>query len=237
MAPFHWTCPYCNRDTTIQSENYDTDHFDLTIANAEGTRRFVSQLIVCPNPKCKRFELKLFMHNGILYTDGSVQRAALMQTWNLIPPSAAKPMPDYVPLVIRDDYEEACLIRDLSPKSSATLARRALQGMIRDFWKISNSRLIDEINALRDKVDPLTWQAIDGVRSVGNIGAHMEKDINVVIDVEPDEADKLIHLIEILVRDWYVTRHDREERLKSVVDLKTAKENEKQVAKSEAANS
>ena len=72
-------------------------------------------------------------------------------------------------------------IRDLSPKASATLARRALQGMIRDYWKVSKGRLIDEIDAIKEKVDPITWKAIDAIRRIGNIGAHMEKDINVII--------------------------------------------------------
>lgn len=48
--------------------------------------------------------------------------------------------------------------------------------MIRDFWGIVQSRLKDEIDALKDKVDPETWQAIDVVREIGNIGAHVEKD-------------------------------------------------------------
>ena len=42
--------------------------------------------------------------------------------------------------------------------------------MIRDFWGIVQSRLKDEIDALKDKVDPETWQAIDAVREIGNIG-------------------------------------------------------------------
>jgi hypothetical protein len=42
--------------------------------------------------------------------------------------------------------------------------------MIRDFWKITKPRLIDEIDALKDKVDPETWDAIDSVRKIGNIG-------------------------------------------------------------------
>ena len=75
-----------------------------------------------------------------------------MQSWNLIPPSSAKAFPDYVPKPIRDDYLEACLIRDLSPKASATLSRRCLQGMIRDFWGIKKTRLVDEIEAVKDKM-------------------------------------------------------------------------------------
>jgi Domain of unknown function (DUF4145) len=154
-----------------------------------------------------------------------------LEVWNLIPPSTAKVFPDYVPQVIRDDYVEACKIRDLSPKASATLSRRCLQGMIRDYWKIAEARLIDEIKALENKVDAQTWAAIDAIRKIGNIGAHMEKDINIIVDVEPNEAQKLIELIELLVKDWYVARHDRAERLKNIVEIKDQKDAAKVGAK------
>lgn len=154
---------------------------------------------------------------------GNWTTAEKIQEWTLIPASDAKVFPDYVPGGIRLDYAEACAIKKLSPKASATLARRCLQGMIRDFWKVSKPRLIDEIEAIKDKLDPLTWQAIDAVRSVGNIGAHMEKDINVIIDVDPDEAAQLIGLIELLIKDWYITRYERQERLKGIAGLASAK--------------
>jgi hypothetical protein len=115
------------------------------------------------------------------------------------------------------------MIRDLSPKASATLSRRCLQGMIRDFWGIKKARLTDEIEAIEDKVDADTWAAIDAVRTVGNIGAHMEKDINVIVDVDPHEAQLLIGMIEMLIKDWYVMRQERKERLAAIVQMKDAK--------------
>ena len=150
--------------------------------------------------------------------------------WRLIPESGAKVLPNYVPKPIVDDYTEACLIASKSPKASATLARRCLQGMIRDFHKVSKGRLVDEINAIKDQVDPLTWEAIDAVRSIGNIGAHMEKDINLIVDVDEGEAQELIQLIELLIDDWYVTRHNRQMQLASVMKIKAAKEAAKSAA-------
>ncbi len=114
-----------------------------------------------------------------------------------------------------------------SPKAAATLARRCLQGMVRDFWKVKKGRLIDEILAIEDKVDPLTWQSIDAVRKIGNIGAHMEKDINLIIDVDPNEARILLQLIEQLIEEWYVNRHEKELRLKAIVDISTQKDDKK----------
>lgn len=123
-----------------------------------------------------------------------------------------------------DDYNEACLIQDLSPKASAALSRRCLQGIIRDFWKVTPGKLIKEIEQIKDKVEELTWKAIDAVRSVGNIGAHMEKDVNLIVDIEPNEAERLINLIEILLKDWYIAKHDRELRLSELVQLGKDKE-------------
>jgi hypothetical protein len=100
--------------------------------------------------------------------------------------------------------------------------------MIRDFHGIKKGRLVDEIDAIKDKVDPSTWAGIDAVRQIGNIGAHMEKDINVIVDVDPKEAQLLINLIETLITDWYVVRHDREARLKALVSVAAAKQDAKQ---------
>lgn len=226
---FHWTCPFCDRDTTATGEDYQRGHFELNHKSSDGFRYFKTMLIVCPNPKCKMFTLTLAMYeytfvNPVPPAVGAGWRVGKkLQEWNLIPPSNAKVFPDYIPKPVRDDYVEACLIRNLSPKASATLSRRCLQGMIRDFWGVSKSRLVDEIDAIKDKTDTLTWGAIDAVRKIGNIGAHMEKDINVIVDVEPNEAQLLIGLIELLVKDWYIAKHEREERLKTIVAVSEAK--------------
>jgi hypothetical protein len=138
-----------------------------------------------------------------------------LKAWKLIPQGSAKPVPDYIPKALRDDYEEACSIADLSPKSAATLCRRCLQGMIRDFWEVNtkSDRLWEEMKAIKEKLDPETWDAIVAVKDIGNIGAHMEKaDINAIVDVEPREAQLLIELIESLFADWYVARETKRRR-------------------------
>ena len=53
--------------------------------------------------------------------------------------------------------------------------------MIRDFWKIKPSTLFKEIGELEHKIPVMQWKVLDGIRKVGNIGAHMEKDINVIL--------------------------------------------------------
>jgi len=95
--------------------------------------------------------------------------------------------------------------------------------MIRNFWRITKGRLVDEIDELKSKVDAGTWAAIDSLRQIGNIGAHMEKDVNLIIDVDPDEAKLLLSLIETLFEEWYVAKHDRDEKMKAIAKLATAK--------------
>ena len=42
------------------------------------------------------------------------------------------------------------------------------------------------------------------IRKAGNIGAHMEKDISIIIDIDPGDARILIQLIETLIQKWYI---------------------------------
>ncbi|WEY37785.1 DUF4145 domain-containing protein [Paraburkholderia sp. SUR17] len=149
--------------------------------------------------------------------------------WRLVPFGSAKTYPDYIPVSLRNDYTEACHIADLSPKAAATLCRRCLQGMIRDFWGIDTKsrRLWDEIKAIKDKVDIGTWEAIVALKDIGNIGAHMEMDVEMIVDVEPEEARLLIELIESLFEDWYISRERRNNRnraLKAAAEAKKSTE-------------
>jgi hypothetical protein len=223
MQPFNWKCPYCNHAATITTLNFCYNSFFFDHGNKDGALGIVTKVIICPNNECKEYSVNSFLYKAKYKEIRYILEGNHVHHWSLRPQSAAKPFPSYIPQPILDDYEEACLIKDLSPKASATLSRRCLQGLIRDYWGISKSRLFDEINELKGKVDTATWDAIDAVRSIGNIGAHMEKDINLVIDVEPKEAELLIGLIEILLKDWYVARNERQQHLASIVSVAQAK--------------
>lgn len=147
------------------------------------------------------------------------------ETFNISPRAVRKNYPDYIPLQIRQDYEEACLIADLSPKASATLSRRCIQGMIRDFFGISKSRLVDEIDAVKEKTEitPNQIAALKALKDIGNIGAHPERDIELIVDVEPNEAKLMITLIEYFMEQWYIRRHTDEEMMNEIVNVSQKK--------------
>ena len=226
-----WTCPYCQKIATITANNTSRGFHSFSCNNkTDGQLGLASYTIVCPNAECREFTVEASLYKAQHINHQWTAIGEPLYKWRLKPQSRAKPFPSYIPEPLRLDYEEACAIASLSPKASATLARRCLQGMIRDFWGISKSRLADEIAALSEKVDSTTREAIDAVRSIGNIGAHMEKDINLVIDVDPEEAALLLGLIEVLFEDWYVHRHNRSEHMKKVVAAAQTKAEAKKIA-------
>ena len=96
--------------------------------------------------------------------------------------------------------------------------------MIRDYWQIVKGRLYDEISALQDKIQPDLWQAIDSLRQLGNIGAHMEKDTDLIVDIDPGEAEKLIKLIELLMKEWYINREERTKLFGDILQINADKQ-------------
>jgi hypothetical protein len=238
---FEWRCPFCDRDTIINPDySAARGSLQLTIPNSEGMRGAVVTFVVCPNRECRRFTLDVGLNElkarmAVQY-DGRQGKQVpirvgwdigdLMRKWTLVPPSRARVFPPYIPPAIREDYEEACSVCNASPKAAATLARRALQGMIRDFWdvKLKSGKLSDEIDELKGKVDSEVWDAMQAVRKVGNMGAHMEQDVNLIIAVEPQEAERLIALIELLMKEWYINREARRAALRDVKALAESKE-------------
>lgn len=223
---FLWACPFCNRDTTIRDIDREVSVNDAPhVTNQRENVAALTLFVRCPNSQCKRFVLYVLLYATRRNNQaGSQTFYEQIAKWQLVPASEAKQFPSYVPEPILKDYEEASLIVGLSPRASATLARRCLQGMIRDFHGIRKRTLSEEIEAINDKVDSLAWEAIDAVRKVGNIGAHMEKDINVIVDVDPDEASMLLSLIESLIEEWYIAQHERESRMRGIVKLGESKE-------------
>ena len=229
---YAWRCPFCGHNATISLVDREINRFEFDLGNRYGKQECVTSAVCCPNSDCKEFALKVYLFTSAYKGEGNwelIDGIPRERHWDLIPEADMKVFPNYVPEAIRADYREACLIKTHSPKASATLSRRCLQGMIRDFWGVKNKlNLYQEIEAISDKVDGVTWEAIHSVREIGNIGAHMEKDIGLIVEVDPNEAQLLIELIETLIEEWYIARHDRKKRMEGIrVAASTKKEAKK----------
>ena len=224
----NWVCTSCGHHVTLGSADYDVEHHDLyTRTGADQGEAFVlgCTLLRCPNQQCQKSDLSVSVWSAKVTT---INASRSVDRKNVTPtgigkfkflPTTATPLSSSVPAPILEDYQEAYLIRDLSPKASATLSRRALQGMIRDFWDIARRTLHGEIEALRDKCDPDLFDAMMGLKSVGNIGAHPEADVNEIIDIVDGEPQDLLDLIHLLDQEWYVARAAKAKRLARVSDM------------------
>lgn len=218
-------CPYCSMVMPISNGTKQTQSPSFDSANGyfwssqsqQSPYDSCLEILFYKCPNCGQYTIQA-TGIGKMVTDVNIP---------IRPLSSAKQFPNYIPLVILNDYKEACAIVNLSPKSSATLSRRCLQGMIRDFWGISKSRLVDEINSLENKIPATQWKVIDAIRKIGNIGAHMEKDINLIVDIDPDEAQKLIKLIEHLIEQWYINRNEQELLYADIIGINESKQAER----------
>ena len=55
----------------------------------------------------------------------------------------------------------------------------------------------------------------------------MEKDVNLIIDINEGEAQQLINLIELLIKQWYLDRHDADELCKNVTAINQQKQTQR----------
>lgn len=214
-------CPYCQTvlstskdlETIYISDGFSSKNDNTFILN--GKPYYEISEYTCSECKNKTITIKGV---GKQYKDIDTM---------ILPVSDFKQFPNYIPQAILNDYQEAYQIRKISPKASATLSRRCLQGMIHDFWGIKEKNLNCEISALKDKVTIAEWKVIDALRQIGNIGAHMEADINLIVDIDEGEAEKLLKLIELLIEKWYINRHDTEKLFSDIININVEKQNKR----------
>ena len=221
-----YVCPFCQKMQALNNTSFVKQQIGFCAASGfvpqEAEDRLTSLKICsikCSNPKCEKIT--------VLAMDYHMSK----RVCDIIPRKVIRQFPEYIPQQIRQDYEEATSILNDSPKAAATLYRRCLQGMIRDFWGIVKNKLADAIKELNGKVSAAQWNAIDGLRKIGNIGAHMENDVNMIIDIDEDEAEKLGKLIELLMEKWYIARHDEEALLQDISAISAQKQDERKGTK------
>lgn len=229
-----WVCPSCGVVANLQAGDVTEGHSSVVVRNAPSDKgiRVAWQAICCPGTACKQVVFKVdaqygHVHKNMQGTPYVVPNDTVRPVGSgtfLFEPRVGVPLSRHVPDAVREDYEEAHMIKDLSPKAAATLCRRALQGMVRDRWSVKGRTLHEEIQKIEANCDPDLYRALMGIKFIGNIGAHPEQDINLIVDVETGEVDALLKVITILDDEWYVSRAARQTRLEAVHALHTAKD-------------
>ncbi len=120
--------------------------------------------------------------------------------------SGRKPLPNEVTNPnLRQDYQEAALVLRDSPRASAALSRRCLQFMLRQYGGVKPGSLASEILEVLPRLPGYIGPMLEAVRLAGNLAAHpmFDKATGIVVDVEPDEAEHLLDLLDLLI-DHYI---------------------------------
>jgi len=145
------------------------------------------------------------------------------------PTSSAKTFPD-VPKHVYQDYYEAALIADHSPRAAAILARRAVEGVLADSFEIKSGPLAKRLRDPRliARLGTELVEGLAGIRVLGNDAAHAGHDDSnddlLDSSVSSGDVSDVLRGIEILFDRVYVQqRRDAE----AIAQLKALAERER----------
>lgn len=193
-------CPHCqvsiHPDFNISHiTRYDCAFSALNVKEIRAT--WAVEAMACP--ACKKGILNL-----IEKTDtGSEAKVSLIHPRHANRSAA----PPDVPSDLAEDFNEACAVIVDSPKASAALSRRCLQGVLR-YQSFLQKDLAPAIEAaLASKtLPPALAENLDAIRNIGNFAAHPMKNSNTgeILPVEPHEAEWNLEVLEGLFDYFYV---------------------------------
>jgi len=217
-----FSCPHCGAYTTqnwfqLSADPYSEEHRTPTIPNEEMAEDFRTAKDI---PEETRHELVKWVEDMLsgrpffektkntLYNRPTVQNCNISRCYNckelsvwvhdqIVYPNTKidiKPNSD-LPEYIRNLFDEAREIVDLSPKGAAAILRLCIQHLCKDLGE-SGKKIDKDIASLVSKgLNPLVQKALDVVRVVGNEAVH-PGEIN--LDDNKDIAIKLFGLVNLI---------------------------------------
>lgn len=196
-------CPHCNTVVQFVSVNGIPNEINLIASN----ERISIQMLQCPS--CGRIII-------------ATQAQSTGEQQLLWPKSTGRtPVPPEVPTYIAQDYNEAALVLNDSPKASAALSRRCLQTVLREAGKTTKRDLNDQIDEIAPKLPEYIGSQLHSLRQIGNFAAHTQKSqiTGAILDVEPGEAEWTLTILDDLFDHYYV-RPIQEQKRKDQLNLK-----------------
>jgi hypothetical protein len=138
------------------------------------------------------------------------------------PPLSSRPrLSDDVPAEYADDYHAACRVLSISPESSAALARRLLQRVLRDQADAGEGGLLDQIRAATSgaSLPPFLKQALEAYSRLADFQSNRNKSASpdALAPVEPLEAEWLLDVLQPML-DLYFAQPARLRRKQALVE-------------------
>ncbi len=176
----------------------------------------------CPNNDCNKLIIKIALVSVEIDSNNYVYNFWSKDDGIMIYPKTRSftPASKEVDPVVANDFNEASVILDLSPKASAALSRRCLQYILREKAKVKHTDLSKEIQEVIDskQLPQSLSQNLDAIRTIGNFAAHPTKNTSTgeIIDVEPVEAEWLLNTLEFLIQFYYIQPAENEKKFEKL---------------------
>lgn len=186
----NWNCPHCknaNRFEEVYSYNWMDISKLLTLCNTSIQNEYNS-ICMCRCTSC--LKIIIFFNEQMIYPLWSQRNSA----------------PQEVPYEIAQDFNEACLVENLSNKASASLWRRCLQNIFHDQW-IKKKDLNQEIDEVIKQLPSYLSEAVDAIRHIWNFSTHPIKYQQTweIVEVEEWETEWILDTLEWLFDFYYVS--------------------------------
>lgn len=213
-------CPHCLVVFYDKAQEFDLGN------DVDGD--WVIRKVRCPSPDCNRNIYYLINGEIQKYPTGNFSISRIDKKTLIRPRTGNRnPLPPEVPDKYGEDYNEAVLVLQDSPKASAALSRRCLQLLLRETAEVKPANLAKEIQEVIDsnQLPSHLSDSIDAIRNIGNFAAHPSKSESTgeIVPVEPGEAEWLLDVLEMLFDFYFVqpekTRLKREALNKKLSDI------------------
>jgi hypothetical protein len=169
----------------------------------------------CPSVSCQRLVVELVQGKALF-----AGAFAAMQKGSTVMPARPHaryrpPLSADIPERYRKPTDAARAILSISPEASAALTRRTLQELLIEKGSVTKRDLFDQITEVIPSLPLDLRKEIDGVRAIGNFGAHPLKSTSTgdFMDVEEGEADWIISTLVDLLDFYFVQPAQRQRRI------------------------
>ena len=205
-------CPNCETTIFDNSRRVNSRHRDYTQRGVDTAE----SIFVQDCPECDQYIVEYVLFAADIDHQEPLTKEII---WPKVKPGA-RPAPPEVPAKFAEDYIEACLVLEDSPKASAALSRRCLQLILRDQLCVIKGTLYSEIREAINRTDMPSHisDTLDHIRTIGNFATHPNKfsATGEIVPVEHGEAEWCLKLIEDLFDFCFVAPARARERQKTL---------------------
>lgn len=222
-------CPVCGRESVpfwrpwvTTSPTSLTDGTTNELRSGKDRHGFVAlDWMRCSNEACEQLIVRVHEQRAI---GALVGGAPMVQTdtWIVRPRfgEAKRKVDSVVPEPFRTDFLEAAALLEISPRSTAVLARSILADLLADYAGLKDfnfSKRVDQFRA--DETRPYDLREnMHHFREIGDFGAHTQKsDQDVVLAVDRESAEWMLEFIDQAFA-YFIVGPEKNRRIRSKWD-------------------